>query len=119
MPRLTAALVALVLAAAMPAAAQDHGGHTGHAAPADDPAYAAQMAAHEKMSVDMAVDPSGDADVDFVRMMIPHHQGAIDMARIQLEYGKDEGIKALAREIIEAQEKEIAQMKDWLEKNAR
>lgn len=101
--------------------AQDYGAHGGHAAaPAGDPAYAAQMKAHEKMSVDMGgVKPSGDPDVDFVRMMIPHHQGAIDMAEVELKYGKDESRKALARQIIEAQEKEIAEMKDWLAKNAK
>lgn len=111
---------AFSLAMAAPVYAQDHGAHGGHAAPAGDPAYAAQMKAHEKMSVDMgAVKPSGDPDVDFVRMMIPHHQGAIDMAEAELKYGKDESRKALARQIIEAQTKEIAEMKDWLAKNAK
>lgn len=109
------------LAMAAPALAQHdaHGGH-GAATPPGDPAYAAQMQAHEKMSVDMgAVKPSGDADVDFVRMMIPHHEGAIAMAEVELKYGKDESRKALARQIIEAQTKEIAEMKDWLKKNAK
>lgn len=101
--------------------AQDHGAHGAHAAaPAGDPAYAAQMKAHEKMSVDMgAVKPSGDPDIDFVRMMIPHHQGAIDMAEVELKYGKDESRKELARQIIEAQTREIAEMKDWLSKIRR
>ncbi|BCJ91974.1 hypothetical protein IZ6_27090 [Terrihabitans soli] len=111
---------ALSLAMTGTAFAQDHGAHGGHAAPVGDPAYAAQMKAHEKMSVDMgAVKPSGNPDVDFVRMMIPHHQGAIDMAEAELKFGKDESRKALARQIIEAQTKEIAEMKDWLAKNAK
>lgn len=110
---------AFSLAMAAPALAQ-HDVHSGHAAPAGDPAYAAQMQAHEKMSVGMgAVKASGDPDVDFVRMMIPHHQGAIDMAEVELKYGKDETRKALARQIIEAQTREIAEMKDWLAKNAK
>lgn len=119
---LTAAFILGSLACASPAFAQghaDHGSHGGHAASTDDPAFAAQMQAHEKMTVDMgAITPSGNPDVDFVRMMIPHHEGAIAMAEAQLRYGKDESRKQLAREIIEAQTKEIAEMKEWLEKNA-
>lgn len=56
-------------------------------------------------------------DVAFVCGMIPHHQGAISMARAQLEYGKDEWVKQLSRGIIEAQEREIDQMIDWLNKH--
>jgi uncharacterized protein (DUF305 family) len=56
---------------------------------------------------------TGDADKDFVMMMIPHHQGAIDMANIELKYGKDETLRAMAKAIVEAQEKEIKEMKDW------
>ncbi len=104
-----------------PAFAQQHDGHGGHAAAApNDPAYAAQMQAHEKMGKEMgAVKPSGDPDVDFVRMMIPHHEGAIAMAEVELKYGKDESREALARQIIEAQTREIAEMKEWLAKNAK
>lgn len=68
---------------------------------------------HKAMSVTM----TGDVDVDFVRSMIPHHQGAVDMAKIVLEYGKDPEIRKLAEEIVQAQETEIAFMKSWLEKN--
>lgn len=65
----------------------------------------------DRMHRDMAIEYSGNADRDFVTGMIPHHQGAIDMARIVLEHGKDEGVRKLAREIIAAQEGEIAQMR--------
>jgi uncharacterized protein (DUF305 family) len=57
---------------------------------------------------------TGDADVDFVQGIIPHHQGAIDIAKIELRYGKDPEIKKLAEDIIKAQEGEIAAMNAWL-----
>ena len=70
-----------------------------------------------KMMRDMTVPYTGNSDVDFVRGMIPHHQGAIDMAKVQLAHGKDPAIPALSEKIITDQEKEIAQMSDWLKKN--
>jgi uncharacterized protein (DUF305 family) len=60
---------------------------------------------------DMAVEPSGDIDRDFVSMMSPHHQGAIDMARAVLRYGHNEQIRRLAQEIIVTQQQEIAAMR--------
>jgi len=70
---------------------------------------------HEKMSVQM----TGDADADFVIGMIPHHEGAVDMAKIELQYGKDPALRKLAEDIVKAQESEIAFMKSWLEKHGK
>ena len=73
----------------------------------------ALMESMQTMMRTMHSAPTGDADKDFVAMMIPHHQGAIDMAKIELQYGKDPMIRRLASEIVKAQEKEIAEMKAW------
>jgi uncharacterized protein (DUF305 family) len=78
----------------------------------------AYMAVHEKMMRDMMMSPSGDADKDFAMMMVPHHQGAIDMAEIELKYGKDPDLRKMAEKIIHAQKEEIADFKKWLAKHA-
>ena len=75
------------------------------------------IAANDKMHAGMALDFTGDADVDFVRGMIAHHQGAVDMARVLLEHGTDPELKTLAETIISAQEEEIRFMQDWLARN--
>jgi uncharacterized protein (DUF305 family) len=100
--------VALVLAVFVP----------GSATAQESEAAQEYMKAHQKMMADMGVKHPGDADKDFVMMMIPHHQGAIDMAKVQLQYGKDPTLRAMATEIIAAQEKEIAEMKKWLSEHA-
>jgi uncharacterized protein (DUF305 family) len=75
--------------------------------------------AMSKMHKDMMIHYSGDADADFVRGMIPHHQGAIDMAKIELKYGKDPELRKMAEGIITAQEAEIKEMKAWLKKHGK
>jgi uncharacterized protein (DUF305 family) len=89
--------------------------HQHGAAPADASASTkAFMDANAKMHRDMAIKFSGDADIDFVKGMIPHHQGAIDMANVVLKHGKDPAIRKLAEDIVKAQEGEIAMMRAWL-----
>jgi len=107
-----AALPALALAQGMPA------GHSGHSMPAsrpaDTPATKAYREANAKMHRDMDLTFTNDADIDFVRGMIPHHQGAIDMAKVQLQYGKDEQARKWATDVIREQEREIGEMRAWL-----
>lgn len=97
------------------------GGHQGHGQPstAATPSTRAFEEANARMHRDMAIAFTGNADVDFVRGMIPHHQGAIDMARVVLQFGTNEQTKKWASEIIAAQEREIAEMREWLARNPR
>lgn len=74
---------------------------------------------HMKMMMGMHLNYSGNADVDFARSMIPHHQGAIDMAKIELKHGKNPAMRKMAEKIIKDQEKEIAQLQAWLKENAK
>lgn len=67
--------------------------------------------AMDKMMAAMAIKPTGDVDRDFVEMMIPHHQGGIDMAIAELRYGKNEQLRRVAQEIIVEQQQEIAAMR--------
>lgn len=81
------------------------------ASPDDSPFLAANNAAMAKMMAAMDIKPSGDVDADFVAMMVPHHQGAIDMAQAVLLYGRNEQIRRIAQEIIVTQQQEIAAMR--------
>jgi hypothetical protein len=83
---------------------------------ASEPTFYSEMATvNAHMHEGMEVAPSGNIDRDFIRMMIPHHQGAIDMALVQLKYGHDEKLKRLAQSIIVEQGQEIAYMRSLLE----
>ena len=87
---------------------------TGHDRHTATPASAAYMTGMERMNLEMAGPMTGDADVDFAAMMIPHHRGAIEMAQVELRYGKDPALRAMSEEIVRAQEAEIAVLEAWL-----
>jgi uncharacterized protein (DUF305 family) len=121
---ITVVMIIGMLSAGPAAFAQQGGGH-GHPADKSEagmPAAPSKAGFYvdivEQMHKDMDIDLTGDPDVDFVKLMIPHHQSAIEMAKLVLEYGQDPEIRAIAEDVIREQEREIAELRQWLEKNA-
>jgi uncharacterized protein (DUF305 family) len=103
-----------------PTNANEHAQHEGHSnMPAVSEGSKSQSTqdfetVNNKMHRNMAITFSGNADKDFLAGMIPHHQGAIDMAEVVLKHGADPKVRKLAQDIITAQKKEIADMQEWL-----
>lgn len=89
--------------------------HSPDTAAASNSSTTAYQAAMMKMHENQQIEFTGDPDRDFVKHMIPHHQGAIDMARVELHYGRDPEIRKLAEKIIADQQKEIRVMQKWLD----
>ena len=83
---------------------------------AASPATQAYRKAMDGMMAGMDIAYTGNSDVDFAKGMIPHHQGAVEMAKVELEFGKDPELRKLAEDIIKAQESEIAFMTEWMKK---
>jgi uncharacterized protein (DUF305 family) len=78
----------------------------------EQPFLSENDAAMNNMMADMTIKPTGDVDRDFVAMMVPHHQGAVDMAKAELKYGHNEQLRRLAHEIVAYQQREIVVMRD-------
>jgi uncharacterized protein (DUF305 family) len=122
---------ALLMSGAPPAAAQqalpaacqsEHAGHMGTTTDTSGMTdmHKAYAAALDKMHAPMAAGVmAADPDVAFVCGMIPHHQGAIDMAKVVLEHGRDEQTRKWAHDVIREQQREITEMQEWLRKRAR
>jgi len=83
----------------------------GSAPAAEAPYLAENVSAMTKMMIDMSIRPSGNVDTDFVAIMVPHHQGAIEMAQAELRYGRNETLQRMAQEIIVTQLQEITAMR--------
>ena len=101
----------LVAAVGLLAATIVQGGTPASRTSAEAPFLAENDAAMATMMKGMAIKPSGDVDVDFAAMMIPHHQGAIDMAEAELRHGRSETLRRIAQEIVVEQQQEIVAMR--------
>jgi len=112
--RSIAILLAMITAIGL--SAQQQGLHSDHVAKEND--WSELTAGMEKMHVAMgAMEPSGNSDLDFVKLMLPHHEAALDMARAELLHGKDPQMRKLAQEIITDQQSEIELMQLWLKQH--
>jgi uncharacterized protein (DUF305 family) len=114
MARALRLLISLALIPAFAAPATQHTSHPHGSMPADAPYWEGLMDSMTRMHAAMSsTRPSANADTAFVALMLPHHQAAIDMAKIELTFGKDEQLRRLAQEIVTDQESEIQLMKLW------
>ena len=109
------ALAIISSISALPVALAQDQTTTGVLASRDEQEFVVDSAlAVSKMSLEMSVDPTGDVDSDFVAMMIPHAQGAIDVARAELKHGHSEDLRRLARSLIAERKSEISHMRSGI-----
>ena len=115
MTRALRLLIPLAFIPTLAAPATQHTSHPQKGMPADAPYWEGLMDSMTRMHAAMSsTGPSADPDTDFVALMLPHHQAAIDMAKTQLLHGKDPQMRRLAQEIITDQQLEIELMQRWL-----
>lgn len=116
-------VLALTLAAALGGSAfAQHAGHGSHGAPAaraESASTQAYRAINERMHKEMDIAYSGDAEIDFMRGMIPHHEAAVAMAKVVLQSATDPVVRRLAEAVVSSQESEIATMRAWLKAKGR
>ena len=112
-PIVTCIVISIILfTITLPLSAMHHDSHKNHGPMPFQKAM-------DKMHKDMMIKPSGNIDVDFLKGMIPHHQGAIDMSEELIKKSKDSELKAFAQKMIDAQKAEIKMMQDWLKKREK
>ena len=102
----------ILFAITLPLSAMHHDSHKNHGPMPFQKAM-------DKMHKDMMIKPSGNIDVDFLKAMIPHHQGVVDMSEELIKKTKDTELKAFAEKIIKDQKAEIKMMQDWLKKREK
>jgi uncharacterized protein (DUF305 family) len=112
-------VILLIFSYTLAMQARQHGSNTHRGTQlAADPGWSTLMESMERMEAAMkSIRQSSSSDVDFVRLMLPHHQAALDMAKAQLLYGKDAQMRRLAQEIVTDQQSEIELMQLWLKKH--
>jgi uncharacterized protein (DUF305 family) len=117
--KISTGLLIPFLACSLAVSTMIHAGNDGQGnRPDKGPDWSDLIASMDKMHMAMgAIEPSGNDDVDFARLMLPHHRAALDMARAQLQYGKDPEMRRLAQKIITGQQVEIGVMQRWLKQN--
>lgn len=112
MKKILLSISIILFTTSLPLSAMHHDSHKNHGPMPFQKAM-------DKMHKDMMIKPSGNIDIDFLKGMIPHHQGAIDVSEELIKKTKDPELKAFAEKIIKDQKAEIKMMQDWLKKREK